>query len=164
MIVDTTPDIVNERLKTANGFANQNLVIWAKVDEAFPGIKTRRVWNYDNADVLANVPNVIVQVDGSPIGATMHFVRFVGNKLLHDPWDGKEKPTSTYRTQSYAVLTGKWEKPDLQKELDKLRGERDFNHNKYVEAEKKRSELAAKLSVADNLLREIKKSVDKYEF
>lgn len=118
MIIGTTPDVVNARLNTLpkdaegnTGFAQGNLVYWSRIEEAFPGIKVRRVWSYDNADVLASVPNVIVQVNGAPIGVPMHFVRFVGNKKIHDPWDGQEKPTSTYAVQSYAVLSGKWNKP-----------------------------------------------------
>lgn len=135
MIIGTTPDVVNERMKQVAGFAEGNLVIWAKIDEAFPGIKTRRVWSYDNADVKANVKRVLVEVDGKPIGGYRHWVVYVGSQKLYDPWDGKEDPTSDYPNPiSYCVLDGAWEKSelvttDLQAELDKTRKQRDENHN-----------------------------------
>ena len=134
MILGSTPDVVNERLKAVQGFAQGNLVIWAKLEEAFPGIKIKRVWSYDNADVLANVPNVLVEVDGKPIGGYRHWVVFIGNKKMIDPWDGKEKPTSSYPNPlSYCVIGGKWNKPspqsNLQAELDKVREARDNHHN-----------------------------------
>lgn len=135
MIVGTTPDVVNERMKQVAGFAEGNLVIWAKIDEAFPGIHARRVWTYDNADVKANIKRVLVEVDGKPIGGYRHWVVYVGSQKLYDPWDGKEDPTSDYPNPvSYCVLEGAWEKSepvttDLQAELDKTRKQRDENHN-----------------------------------
>lgn len=134
MILGTTPDVVNERLKAVNGYANTNLVIWAKLEEAFPGIKIKRVWSYDNEDVKKNVPNVLVEVDGQPIGGHRHWVVFVGNQKMIDPWDGKEKSTASYpHPQSYCVIGGKWNKPspqpDLSSELDKVREARDRHWN-----------------------------------
>lgn len=110
MIVGTTPNIVNDRMKAVGGFANGNLVIWDKIPQAFPGVNVKRVWSYDNADVLANVPNVLVEVPGKYIGGTgKHWVVYVGNKKMYDPWTGKERPTSDMPEQSgYCVLTGKW--------------------------------------------------------
>lgn len=136
-ILGTTPDVVNERIKTVSGFAQGNLVIWAKLEEAFPGIKIKRVWSYDNADVLKNVPNVLVEVDGKPIGGFRHWVVFIGNKKLNDPWLGKERPTSDFPNPlSYCVIGGKWNKPspvlDAQTELDKVREERDRNWKWFV--------------------------------
>lgn len=140
MILGTTPDVVNERIKSVNGYADGNLVIWAKLEEAFPGIKIKRVWTYDNADVLANVPNVLVEVDGKPIGGYRHWVVFIGNKKLIDPWDGLEGPTSEYPDpKSYCVILGKWNKPspisDDQKIIDQLRLERDTNWNLYTQSQ-----------------------------
>src|SRR3990167_9783241 len=67
-VIGIDPTVVNDRLKAVNGFASGNLVIWAKIQGAFPGIKVERVWGYDNAEVLASVPNVIVEVPAKPIG------------------------------------------------------------------------------------------------
>lgn len=105
MIEGTTPDVTNEKLKAVGGYANGNLVIWDKIKEAFPNSEVHRVWNYNNDDVLANVPNVLVEVDGAPIGGYRHWVVFVGDHKLYDPWDGKEKATSTYPNPlSYCVV------------------------------------------------------------
>src|SRR3990167_4369891 len=98
------------KLGTSNldveGYAEKNLVIWAKIEEAFPGIKVRRVWSYDNNDVKNNLP-CIVEVDGQPIGGDRHFVVYVGNQKLYDPWDGHIDPTSDYPNPlSYCVLSG----------------------------------------------------------
>lgn len=112
IIIGTTPDVINERLKAVNGYAEGNLVIWAKIEEAFPGIKIKRVWSYNNDDVLKNVPNVLVEVDGKPIGGYRHWVVFVGGKKMIDPWDGVQKSTSSYPSPlSYCVIGGKWNKP-----------------------------------------------------
>lgn len=134
MILGTTPDVINDRLKTVNGFAQGNLVIWGKLEEAFPGIKIKRVWTYDNEDVKANVPNVLVEVDGKPIGGYRHWVVFIGAKKLYDPWTGTERPTSDFPNPlSYCVIGGKWNKPspqpDNQQIIDELRLQRDNEHN-----------------------------------
>lgn len=112
-IIGVDPTIVNDRMKAVGGFLNGNLVIWAKIEEAFPGIKIRRVWSYDNADVLANVPNVIVEVPAAPIGgAGSHWVQFLGNHRLNDPWTGQERATSDFPNPTgYCVITGKWVPP-----------------------------------------------------
>lgn len=108
MILNTTPDVVNSRLIAVGGFTDDNEIDWTKIAEAFPGVVCRRVWTYDNADVLKNVPNVLVQVNGAPIGGSLHAVRFVGNHLLNDPWDGKQKLTNAYQVENYAVFIGTW--------------------------------------------------------
>lgn len=109
MIIGTTPDVVNARLKAVNGFSG-NLVIWSSIEAAFPGIKVKRVWAYDNNDVKANAPNVLVEVPAYPIGGTgRHWVVYIGNQRLNDPWTGLERPTSDFPNPSgYCVLSGKW--------------------------------------------------------
>lgn len=142
MIIGTTPDVVNERLKAVQGYAEGNLVVWAKIEEAFPGIKIKRVWSYDNEDVKANVPNVLVEVDGKPIGGFRHWVVYLGNQKMADPWDGTEKTTTSYPNPvSYCVIGGTWKKPspvgDNQADLDSCRLSRDthWNHlNKIKDA------------------------------
>lgn len=112
-ILGVTPDVVNEKLKAVKGFSdglhagNGNLVIWSAIEKAFPGTKVRRVWAYDNADVLANVPNVIVEAPATPIGGTgSHWTQYIGNKKLRDPWTGKERPTSDFPNPTgYCVIT-----------------------------------------------------------
>lgn len=137
MILDTTPDVVNERLKAVNGFASGNLVIWAKIEEAFPGIKINRVWSYNNDDVLAHVPNVLVEVPAAPIGGTgSHWVVYIGNHKLNDPWTGKERPTSDFPNPTgYCTITGRWKpaEPTQPTPVDCTteRNERDLNYNLF---------------------------------
>lgn len=147
MIIGTTPDVVNDRMKAVQGFKNGNLVIWAKIEEAFPGIKVRRVWSYDNADVKANTPNVMVEVPAAPIGGTgSHWVVYLGGGRLNDPWTGTERPTSDFPNPTgYCVLTGSWKNPNpnnepmvtiTQRELDEIRLARDENYNQWQESKK----------------------------
>src|ERR1039458_5489878 len=70
MILDLTPDVVNEKLKAVNGFAPDaasqvSLLIWAKIAEAFPGVTVNRVLTYNNDDVktaLTTGSKVMVEV------------------------------------------------------------------------------------------------------
>ena len=114
MIVGTTPNIVNDRLKAVGGFSG-NLVIWAKIADAFPGITVKRIWSYDNGDVSANVPNVLVEVPAYPIGGSgRHWVVYIGNQQCNDPWTGLVRPTSDFPNPSgYCVLTGKWKDSEV---------------------------------------------------
>ena len=110
MLVGTTPDVVNRELKRVGGFANGNLVIWSKVPIAFPQlIFVKRVNYYNNDDVKTNLPCLVeVDFDGSPNTFGNHWVVFIGNKRLLDPWTGQNRPTSTYKIlKGYAVLTPK---------------------------------------------------------
>lgn len=113
-IINTTPDVVNERLNAVNGFANGNLVIWAKIPEAFPGIQVNRVWSYDNDYVLAHVPNVIVESSAYPIGGRgSHWTNYIGNHELKDPWTGTIRPTSDFPNPTgYCAVEGTWNKGD----------------------------------------------------
>lgn len=132
IILDTTPDVVNQRLKDVGGYASGNLVIWDKIAIAFPGTQIHRVWSYNNDDVLANVPNVIVEVDGAPIGAPKHWVVFIGNKKMIDPWTGQEEATSKYTPLSYCIIKPP-KKEDIVclpiKEVDEMRKLRDTRYN-----------------------------------
>ena len=122
-ILGVTPDVVNQKLndlpvdKNGNtGFAldkngQRSLVIWGRIKEAFPEVSVERFWSYNNDDVLAKLgagDSVMVEVDAAPIGNAggSHFVRYVGNHKLHDPWTGTEKPTSDFPTlKGYAVVS-----------------------------------------------------------
>ena|SRR3990167_861627 len=98
MLVGTTPDVVNKELKRVGAFANGNLVIWSKVPIAFPQLTfVKRVNSYNNDDVKANLPCLVeVDFDGSPVTFGNHWVVFIGNKRLLDPWTGQNRPTSSY--------------------------------------------------------------------
>lgn len=99
-----TPVQVNERLKEVDGFANYNLVIWSKLKEAFPGVEFEwRGKSYDNSVVSDNLP-CLVEVDGTRIGGTKHWVLYVGDKKMADPFYGNIKDTNYYTPTGYAVL------------------------------------------------------------
>ena len=110
MLADVTPKYVNERLKAVNGYAYGNLVIWSKIPQALPSLVfVKRVNGYNNADVLANIPCLVeVDFDGTPRTDDRHWVLFIGNKRLNDPWTGKERPTSSYPIlKGYAIFKKK---------------------------------------------------------
>ncbi len=112
MLADTTPDVVNSRLLSVNGYAEKNLVIWDKIKEALPDMYCQKIgWTYDNSDVSKNLP-CLVEVDGTPIGAPRHWVVYIGNQKLLDPWTGKEEPTSKYKPISYRIIKGEFKKED----------------------------------------------------
>lgn len=113
-IIGVTPDVFLARMKAVNGFLG-NLIIWAKIEEAFPGITIRRVWTYNNEDVKNNTPNVIVEVPAWPIkGQGMHWVQYLGNQKLYDPYTNRIRPTSDFPNPTgYCVITGKWEQKQL---------------------------------------------------
>lgn len=99
---------VNKRLKAVNGYANGNLLIWSKIKEAFSWLEFEwRGYSYDNNRVkqaIIDYGGCLVEVDGSPIGGDKHWVLYIGNGRLIDPWDGKEKPTSTYIAIGYSII------------------------------------------------------------
>lgn len=100
-----TPDQVNHKLKEVNGFSNGNLIIWSAIPKAFPQVKTvERVWSYDNSKVASNLP-AMVEVNGSRIGASKHWVLYIGNQKMNDPWFGNEKSTSYYAPTGCAIFT-----------------------------------------------------------
>lgn len=108
MAIGKTPDFVNSRLLEVDGYAQKNLVIWAKLPEAFPQIKSAtRITHYDNQIALDAIEKngcVMVEVDGSRIGASKHWVLYVGDKQMNDPWFGNTKATNYYRPIGMAVL------------------------------------------------------------
>ena len=98
MSIELDPDVVNIKLKAVGGFSGA-LVIWSKIQAALPQLKF--VWRsnvYDNTAVLSQIKRngfCFVETRNRFTGSR-HWVLFVGNKRLYDPWDGKEKGTGTY--------------------------------------------------------------------
>lgn len=105
-LVGLTPDKVNERMKAVGGYANGNLVIWGKVQEAI-GVTCYRYTTYDNTKVqeaIASNGAVLGEVDAKAIGGTgRHWVVMTGNKMCQDPWIGKERPTSDFSFTGYTT-------------------------------------------------------------
>lgn len=101
------PSQVNDKMKDAGAFVG-NLVWWAKLPQAFPQITSvYKYYTYDNEIVKGLIKQgypVVVCVDGSPIGSSQHWVLYVGDQTLLDPWDGKGKPTSTYKPLEFVSM------------------------------------------------------------
>lgn len=126
---------VGEGERSYTGFAKDGAgqeawVVWSRIKEAFPQIDIRRVWSYNNDDVIASLnagARVVVEVDAGPIGQAggKHWVRYVGDHKLHDPWTGTERPTSDFPNPSgYCVITGHFEeKKEEPKEEPKAEGQ-----------------------------------------
>lgn len=115
MILDITPDKVAKRLDEVGAFVNGkggkgNLLDWSKLHEAFPQITyVLRKSPYNNTDVKNNTPCLVVtDFDGNPKTNGQHWVLFIGNKKLWDPWTGTERPTSVYSDlQGYCLIKRK---------------------------------------------------------
>lgn len=93
---------VNDKLKSVNGFAGdtKNLLVWSALPKAFPQIKSNGIPEAYNNDVAIGMLNrgipVIVEVDGTPIGAPSHWILLIGGGKMCDPWTGKIEATSKY--------------------------------------------------------------------
>ena len=125
MLAGITPKEVNDRLKNGGGFAapkedptQKNLILWTKIQACIPWLQFEyRYYSYtdaDNArvaDAIAKNGGCLVEVDGAPIGGVKHWVLYIGNKKLIDPWDGKTKATSTYKALGYAIINRVGEPP-----------------------------------------------------
>lgn len=106
MLASTTPDLLNKKLIEIGGYADQNLLIWAKLDEA-TNDKLKFNWLnyvYNNAGVkqiIADEGACIVRVDNNGI---MHFVVYIGNGQMIDPLGGQVVSTSKYTPVGFADI------------------------------------------------------------
>lgn len=106
-----TPLEVNQKLKEVKGFAkdkfgNECLVIWSKIEKAFPQLKfIKRVYNYNNIEVswwvYARRNPVLVECQ---VKNYRHWVLFIGNRKMVDPLIGGERPTSTWPLTGYSLI------------------------------------------------------------
>ena len=131
ILAGLTPKEVNERMKGVNGFANKTYIIWAKIQEAIPWLEFEwRGYSYDNDKVkkaIAENGACLVEVDFDGKISTpkdKHWVVFIGNGRMIDPWTGKEKATNWYpKLTGYAVIKIKEKQPeysvDYVKQLEK---------------------------------------------
>jgi hypothetical protein len=103
-----TPATVNDKLKKVNGFQGA-LVIWSAIPKVWKNIRfIKRARNYNNIEVawyvyVKRLP-VMVEVYAPSIGAVRHWVLYVGDRYMLDPWTGTGKPTSTYQATGYTLL------------------------------------------------------------
>lgn len=101
---DLTPPQVAEKLRSVNGFVG-DLILWSKIEKAFPKVKfIYRFYKYDNTavkNILAKGIPVLVEV---LLSGSRHWVLFLGDKMMSDPWVGKVVPTSKYVPIGYAQI------------------------------------------------------------
>lgn len=99
MTIETSPDVVNTKLKAVKGFTGA-LVIWNKIQSAFPQLKF--VWrgpSYNNDSVLSQIKRngfCLVETTSRFNKNNKHWMVFIGNKRLLDPWTGTERSTGAY--------------------------------------------------------------------
>jgi len=100
-----TPDKVAEKLIAVNGFIG-DLLYWSKVEKAFPRVKfLYRYYKYNNEEVkklISSGTPVLVEV---LLYGSRHWVLFLGDKMMSDPWTGKVLPTSKYQPIGYSIFT-----------------------------------------------------------
>lgn len=106
-----TPETVNRRLSANGGYYKDTaLVLWGVVGRLWPKIKwIKRGYNYNNVEVAWYIYGkktpVLVEVNGSKIGAYRHWVLFLGDGKMADPWYGTIKATSTYPLTGYSLYS-----------------------------------------------------------
>lgn len=109
MVSGITPDIVNQKFIDGEGFANGNLVIWSKVN-LLPWCQFEWRGNtYDNERVkkaIADYGACLVEVDfdGSDRTDDRHWVVYIGNGRMYDPWTGTEESTNKYPVRGFSVI------------------------------------------------------------
>jgi len=129
MLADTTPDVVNAFLTAVNGFSVDR-IIWNKINETklgltFPDMGRQYVYN-DVAvrEAIEKNSGCLVEVDYDGVVATpsdRHWVLYIGNHQLIDPWDGKTKPTSSYPlVKGYAIIQKNNDNNDLSSSEDNI--------------------------------------------
>jgi hypothetical protein len=104
MITNTTPFIVNKKLKAFNGFSGA-LVLWTSIQKAFPQLKF--IWRakyYDNNAVLSQIKRNGFCLVECLTFAGKHWIICIGNRQMIDPWDGQIKPTWRYPFIGFAAI------------------------------------------------------------
>lgn len=102
---DLTPPQVAERLRAVNGFIG-DLLYWAKVEKAFPKIKFQwRFYKYNNTKVKKLVDKGVPVLVEVLLKGSRHWVLFLGDQKMSDPWTGKVVSTSLYPLIGYAVFS-----------------------------------------------------------
>jgi len=152
MLAGLTPAVVNELLKSVGGYADTNLVIWNKIQSAMPNLEFEwRGWEYDNDKVKEAIDKyeaclVEVDFDGKiNTPKDKHWVVYIGNGRMIDPWTGVEKSTGWYSIATgFAVIKIRKQNGngEAQKIIDRLREERDKNWNLYQAEQTKNTELS----------------------
>jgi flagellar biosynthesis chaperone FliJ len=122
MLAGTTPDVVNAFLTAVDGFLVDR-IIWAKINETKLGLHfpdMGRQYSYNDVAVREAIERnggCLVEVDYDGVVATpsdRHWVLYIGNHQLIDPWTGTIRPTSSYPlVKGYAIIEKNNDNNDL---------------------------------------------------
>ena len=175
ILAGTTPDVVNAFLTAVGGFSVDR-IIWSKINETklglhFPDMGRQYVYN-DVAvrEAIEKNGGCLVEVDYDGVVATpsdRHWVLYIGNHQLIDPWTGTIKPTSSYPlVKGYAIIEKNNEQNDLtssEENILQFLREQNANEGKVREAfgaladlEKLNKENLTLKSLSENLASKVK--------
>lgn len=99
-----TPPQVAEKLRAVKAFQG-DLLIWSRIQLAFPLVKfTWRGYGYDNAKVKENIEKGNPTLVEVILSGHRHWVLFIGDQKMIDPWVGKVEPTSKYPLLGYSLI------------------------------------------------------------
>ena len=100
-----TPPQVAEKLRAVKAFQG-DLLVWSRVHLAFPKLKfVWRGYKYENAKVKEMIEKktpVMVEV---LLSGHRHWVLFLGDQKMMDPWVGKVESTAKYPLIGYSLFT-----------------------------------------------------------
>lgn len=102
---DLTPPQVAERLRKVKAYTG-DLILWSRIQLAFPKVKFLfRGYKYENKPgkemIDKNTP-VLVEV---LLSGHRHWVLFLGDMKMMDPWTGKVVNTATYPLIGYSLIS-----------------------------------------------------------
>ena len=102
---DLTPPQVAEKLRKVNGFIG-DLLYWGRVERAFPKVHFQwRFYKYDNSEVKEIIKDGIPVLVEVLLKGSRHWVLYIGDQKMVDPWTGKVESTSKYPAIGYAVFS-----------------------------------------------------------
>jgi len=172
MLAGLTPDETNNRLKAVGGFL-VDLIIWSKIEEAIPWLKFEwRGYKYDNDKVKAAIKRnggclVEVDWDGSSNTKGIHWVLYIGNQRMIDPWTGREGSTSKYPLRTgYAIINKIKPMPENNDLQECLKQHKDLIDQLKAEKsrhEETKSELAGEKESTKSLKKQLSDSEYKNE-
>jgi len=102
---DLTPPQVAERLRKAKAFSG-DLLIWSRIQIAFPKVKfVWRGYKYENAKVKENIEKGNPTLVEVLLSGHRHWVLFLGDQKMMDPWVGRIESTSKYPLIGYSLIS-----------------------------------------------------------
>lgn len=105
MLAGEYPDEAERKMREVGGFSS-SMVIWSKINEAFPNLvfeKRVRYCNWDEINgAVGNFGACLIEVDFDNNVRTdgRHWVVYTHDGMIYDPWTGEIKP------RDYNIVTG----------------------------------------------------------